>query len=154
MNLCLSSSRPPPPEFTLSFGNMEKPSTHWFHDSMRGWGVGTKHLTCLSLLCSADGVLGAADILTSWWVLSVLLHSSSFRFSSSLSFCFCSRWSAPDDGIPPRTLFTDGIWPRPSVNTPGKPVLPELSGSRPEVPPLLYSAQRFRMVSSRWRSCG
>lgn len=48
----------------------------------------------------------------------------------------------------------DGRRPRPSVGPPGKPVLPELRGSRPVLSPLLYSAQRFRMVSSRCLSCG
>lgn len=105
-------------------------------------------LTCLSPLCRADAVLGAGDVLTSWWVLSVLLHSS-FRFSSSLSLCFCNRRRAAEDGVPPRTFSMEGLRPRPSPSIPGKPVLAELSGSMLLFSPLLYSAQRFRMVSSR-----
>lgn len=110
-------------------------------------------LTCLSPLCSAAAVLRAGDVLTSWWVLSVLLHSS-FRFSSSLSLCLCSRRSVAGDGVPPRMFSMDGLRPKPSAGPPGKPVLPEPRGSRPGLSPLLYSAQRFRMVSSRCLSCG
>lgn len=131
--------------------------TCWFHSGMqRASLLGNKHspLTCLSPLCSADAVLGAGDVLTSWWVLSVLLHSS-FRFSSSLSLCFCNRRRVAEDGVPPRTFSANGLCPRPSVSTPGKPVVPEpRPSSRPVFSPLLYSAQRFRMVSSRCLSCG
>lgn len=126
--------------------------TCWFHGGMQGASLlGEKKtfpLTCLSPLCRADAVLGAGDVLTSWWVLSVLLHSS-FRFSSSLSLCFCNRRRAAEDGVPPRTFSIDGLRPMPSPSTPGNPVLAELRGSMLLFSPLLYSAQRFRMVSSR-----
>lgn len=85
-------------------------------------------------------------------MLSVLLHSS-FRFSSSLSLCLCARRSVADDGVPPRTFSMDGLRPEPSPSIPGKPALPEPMGSRLGLSPLLYSAQRLRMVSSRCLSC-
>lgn len=43
----------------------------------------------------------------------------------------------------------DGLRPEPSAS----PVLPETRGSGPALSPLLYSAQRFRMVSSLCLSC-
>lgn len=126
-------------------------STCWFHSGMqRASYGGASPLTCLSPLCRA--ALRAGDVLTSWCVLSVLLHSS-FRFSSSLSLCLCSRRSVAWDGIPARMFSWDSIRPEPSVSAPGKPVLPEPSGSSSLPSPLLYSAQRFRMVSSRCLSC-
>ncbi len=144
---------------SIRAADLAKPSTSFAHAgstvACSGVLVGnqTSPLTCLSPLSSAEAVLGAGDVLTSWWVLSVLLHSS-FRFSSSLSLCLCSRRSVAEDGVPPRTFSMDGLRPSPSVSPPGKPVLPELWGSRPVLSPLLYSAQRFRMVSRRCRSCG
>lgn len=146
-----------PQKLALRTPGLTKPSTSLAHAAStvacRAVGKWASPLTCLSPLCSADAVLGAGDVLTSWWVLSVLLHSS-FRFSSSLSLCFCNRRRVAEEGVPPRTLSADGLCPRPSLSTPGKPVLAEPSVSRPVLSPLLYSAQRFRMVSSRCLSWG
>ena len=84
--------------------------------------------------------------LTSWCVLSVLLHSS-FRFSSSLSLCLCS----PRRDTEAPVVSAPGLRPPPSPRpVPGKPRRP--ASPLPGASPLLYSAHRLRMVSSLCRS--
>lgn len=89
-------------------------------------------------------------LLTSWWVLSVLLHSS-FRFSSSdrsrLSLC---RRTPGSSAARPSATAPRGAR-RPASASAARSRCTS-AGSVPSV--LVYSAQRFRMVSRRCRSCG
>lgn len=111
--------------------------------------------------CLMVGALPAmGQSLTSWWVLSVLLHSS-LRFSSSdfsrfSIICRCTRGSPCSSKERPRPRTAKPAEPLEgrlpvSVPSPEKSRCASPTSAAPSV--RLYSAHRFRMVSRRWRSC-